>query len=61
MRASEVFCIPFFLVLLCLMVPTVYFLYALGCLMGFFFHIYMFYSDFTYQKKKNDGNGGMLV
>ena len=53
--------------------PFFLFFFALWCLLytsympwdvlwASFFHIYMFYSDFTYQKKKkNDGNGGMLV
>ena len=52
MRAGEVFCFPSCFALFSLLAPVVYFLYALGCHLGFLFLINIFSSMFTHKKKK---------
>ena len=50
MRAGEVFCFPSCFALFSLLAPVVYFLYALGCHLGFLFLINIFSSVFTHKK-----------
>ena len=49
MRAGEVFCFPSCFALFSLLASIVYFLYALGCHLGFLFLINIFSSMLTHK------------